>query len=71
MRTDLMRVVVQVPDPDVPLWTRITIGIAYWILMVALLRGWLFGRLRLQRATPASRSQLSGHRAEGSHDRFA
>lgn len=30
------------PDPDVPLWGRIAIGVAYWIFMVALLRGWLF-----------------------------
>ncbi len=30
------------PDPDVPLWARVGIGVAYWLLMIALLRGWLF-----------------------------
>jgi uncharacterized membrane protein SpoIIM required for sporulation len=34
------------PDPAFPLWTRIVIGLAYWMLMVALLNGWLFGRSR-------------------------
>jgi uncharacterized membrane protein SpoIIM required for sporulation len=34
------------PDPAFPLWTRIVIGVAYWILMIALLNGWLFGRSR-------------------------
>jgi uncharacterized membrane protein SpoIIM required for sporulation len=32
------------PDPHFALWTRVIIGVGYWILMVALLRGWLFGR---------------------------
>ena len=30
------------PDPDVPFWARIAIGVAYWLFMIALLRGWLF-----------------------------
>ncbi len=30
------------PDPDVPLWVRIAIGSTYWVLMLALLQGWLF-----------------------------
>jgi uncharacterized membrane protein SpoIIM required for sporulation/uncharacterized RDD family membrane protein YckC len=30
------------PDPDVPLWARVAIGATYWLLMIALLRGWLF-----------------------------
>jgi uncharacterized membrane protein SpoIIM required for sporulation len=34
------------PNPIFPLWTRIVIGISYWILMLALLNGWLLGRLR-------------------------
>jgi uncharacterized membrane protein SpoIIM required for sporulation len=34
------------PDPHFPLWTRIVIGVGYWILMIALLQGWLFGRSR-------------------------
>jgi uncharacterized membrane protein SpoIIM required for sporulation/uncharacterized RDD family membrane protein YckC len=29
------------PDPDVPLWARVSIGVGYWLLMLALLRGWL------------------------------
>jgi uncharacterized membrane protein SpoIIM required for sporulation len=32
------------PDPHFALWTRICIGVGYWLFMVALLRGWLFGR---------------------------
>jgi uncharacterized membrane protein SpoIIM required for sporulation len=32
-----------------PLWARLVIGIGYWILMIALLKGWLF-----QRTTHAS-----------------
>ena len=32
------------PDPRYALWARITIGVGYWLLMVALLGGWLFGR---------------------------
>jgi uncharacterized membrane protein SpoIIM required for sporulation/uncharacterized RDD family membrane protein YckC len=30
------------PDPDVPLWARLGIGIGYFAFMIALLRGWLF-----------------------------
>jgi len=32
------------PNPDFPLWTRIVVGLGYWTLMLALLRGWLFAR---------------------------
>ncbi len=32
------------PDPEIPLWARVTIGSAYWVLMVAVLLGWLFPR---------------------------
>ena len=32
------------PDPRVPLWARTAIGAGYWLFMVALLSGWLFGR---------------------------
>jgi uncharacterized membrane protein SpoIIM required for sporulation/uncharacterized RDD family membrane protein YckC len=35
------------PNPDVPLWARVAIGVAYWLLMIALLRGWLVAPLRL------------------------
>jgi uncharacterized membrane protein SpoIIM required for sporulation len=34
------------PDPDFPLWTRAVVGIGYWVFMVALLTGALFGRTR-------------------------
>jgi uncharacterized membrane protein SpoIIM required for sporulation len=32
------------PNPSFPLWSRITIGVCYWLLMVALLSGRLLGR---------------------------
>jgi uncharacterized membrane protein SpoIIM required for sporulation len=32
------------PDPSFPRWSRVTIGVGYWLLMVALLSGHLFGR---------------------------
>ena len=34
------------PDPSFPLWTRLVVGVGYFIFMIALLRGWLFGRSR-------------------------
>lgn len=34
------------PDPDFPLWSRVLLGSGYWLFMVALLTGWLFGRSR-------------------------
>jgi uncharacterized membrane protein SpoIIM required for sporulation len=34
------------PDPSFPLWARVVIGVAYWLLMIALLNGWLFSRRR-------------------------
>jgi uncharacterized membrane protein SpoIIM required for sporulation len=30
------------PRPHFPLWARLTIGIGYWLTMIALLKGWLF-----------------------------
>ena len=33
-------------NPAVPFEARIAVGIAYWLFMVALLRGWLFPRQR-------------------------
>ena len=39
------------PDPRVPLWARSVIGASYWLFMVALLSGWLFGR-RARRPVP-------------------
>jgi uncharacterized membrane protein SpoIIM required for sporulation len=35
------------PRPLFPLWARLAIGIGYWFLMIALLRGWLFPRPRV------------------------
>lgn len=32
------------PDPRYPLWVRVTIGLSYFVFMLALLRGWLFRR---------------------------
>lgn len=41
------------PDPDFALWTRIVIGVAYWLLMVAILKGWLFRRGRASPSRPS------------------
>jgi uncharacterized membrane protein SpoIIM required for sporulation len=32
------------PNPGVALWARVAIGVSYWLFMVALLSGRLFGR---------------------------
>jgi uncharacterized membrane protein SpoIIM required for sporulation/uncharacterized RDD family membrane protein YckC len=34
------------PDPEIPRWARVTIGVGYWFFMVSLLRGYVFGRSR-------------------------
>jgi len=34
------------PDQEVPRWARVTIGVGYWIFMISLLRGYVFGRSR-------------------------
>jgi uncharacterized membrane protein SpoIIM required for sporulation len=34
------------PNPRFPLGARIAIGVGYWLLMVLMLSGWLFGRPR-------------------------
>jgi uncharacterized membrane protein SpoIIM required for sporulation/uncharacterized RDD family membrane protein YckC len=34
------------PDPEIPRWARITIGAGYFLFMVSLLRGYVFGRSR-------------------------
>ncbi|HET7809903.1 MAG TPA: stage II sporulation protein M [Steroidobacteraceae bacterium] len=41
------------PDPEVPRWARVTIGLGYWFFMVSLLRGYVFGRSRGGEAVPA------------------
>ncbi|HXY76004.1 MAG TPA: stage II sporulation protein M [Steroidobacteraceae bacterium] len=37
------------PDPRFPFWSRVALGVGYWLFMVALLSGWLFGRPRARR----------------------
>jgi uncharacterized membrane protein SpoIIM required for sporulation len=32
------------PNPRFTLWTRVALGVGYWLFMVALLSGWLFPR---------------------------
>jgi uncharacterized membrane protein SpoIIM required for sporulation len=44
------------PDPEVPRWARVTIGVGYWLFMVSLLRGYVFGRSR--RSDPPPLPQL-------------
>ena len=34
------------PDPEVPRWARVTIGVGYWLFMISFLRGYVFGRSR-------------------------
>jgi uncharacterized membrane protein SpoIIM required for sporulation len=34
------------PVPEVPRWARITIGLGYWLFMISMLRGYVFGRSR-------------------------
>jgi uncharacterized membrane protein SpoIIM required for sporulation/uncharacterized RDD family membrane protein YckC len=34
------------PDPEVPRWARVTIGVGYFLFMISLLRGYVFGRSR-------------------------
>jgi uncharacterized membrane protein SpoIIM required for sporulation/uncharacterized RDD family membrane protein YckC len=41
------------PDPEIPRWARVTIGVGYWLFMISFLRGYVFGRSRVKRAAPA------------------
>ncbi|MBX5462885.1 MAG: stage II sporulation protein M [Steroidobacteraceae bacterium] len=41
------------PDPSYPMWTRVVVGVGYWLFMVAMLRGWVFGRSRGTEAVEA------------------
>jgi uncharacterized membrane protein SpoIIM required for sporulation/uncharacterized RDD family membrane protein YckC len=34
------------PDPEVPRWARVTIGVGFWLFMISFLRGYVFGRSR-------------------------
>jgi uncharacterized membrane protein SpoIIM required for sporulation/uncharacterized RDD family membrane protein YckC len=40
------------PDPEVPRWARVTIGVGYFLFMISLLRGYVFGRSRGGREIP-------------------
>jgi uncharacterized membrane protein SpoIIM required for sporulation/uncharacterized RDD family membrane protein YckC len=41
------------PDPEVPRWARVTIGVGFWLFMISLLRGYVFGRSRSAAPVPA------------------
>lgn len=43
------------PDPDFTFGVRLAVGIGYWLFMIALLRGWLFGR----RLTPGASGAIA------------
>jgi uncharacterized membrane protein SpoIIM required for sporulation len=34
------------PDPDIPRWARVTVGVGFWLFMLSFLRGHVFGRSR-------------------------
>ena len=40
------------PDPEVPRWARVTIGVGYFLFMLSFLRGTVFGRSRLKPLLP-------------------
>jgi uncharacterized membrane protein SpoIIM required for sporulation/uncharacterized RDD family membrane protein YckC len=42
------------PSPKFSLTTRVSIGVAYWLFMIALLNGWLFGRRKTVPTTQAA-----------------
>jgi uncharacterized membrane protein SpoIIM required for sporulation len=41
------------PDLEIPRWARVTVGVGYWIFMVSLLCGFVFGRSRGGERVPA------------------
>jgi uncharacterized membrane protein SpoIIM required for sporulation len=41
------------PDPEVPRWARVTIGVGYWLFMISMLRGYVFGGSRAVKPVPA------------------
>jgi uncharacterized membrane protein SpoIIM required for sporulation/uncharacterized RDD family membrane protein YckC len=47
------------PDPEVPRWARITIGVGYWLFMLSFLSGHVFGRGRRSRAADDPRFSAS------------
>ena len=44
------------PDPEVPRWARVTIGVGYWLFMISLLRGYVFGRSRMSQPARTTRA---------------
>jgi hypothetical protein len=46
------------PNPRFSLGARVVIGIAYWLFMIALLRGWLFAGSRTRILNPDRRLPL-------------
>jgi uncharacterized membrane protein SpoIIM required for sporulation/uncharacterized RDD family membrane protein YckC len=40
------------PDPEMPRWARVTIGVGYFLFMISFLNGHVFGRSRLARRPP-------------------
>jgi uncharacterized membrane protein SpoIIM required for sporulation len=47
------------PRAHFPTWARVTVGVGYWFVMLALLRGWLFPRFkpRTELSNPARATQ--------------
>lgn len=41
------------PNPEVPRWARVTIGVGFWLFMISFLRGYVFGRSRGGRTVAA------------------
>ena len=52
------------PRHLLPLWGRVAIGIGYWIVMIALLKGWLFRRPAFRNSTPAASDATTHTRPE-------
>jgi uncharacterized membrane protein SpoIIM required for sporulation/uncharacterized RDD family membrane protein YckC len=42
------------PDPEVPRWARVTVGLGWWLFMISFLRGYVFGRSRITRVARRS-----------------
>jgi uncharacterized membrane protein SpoIIM required for sporulation/uncharacterized RDD family membrane protein YckC len=46
------------PNPEVPRWARVTIGVGYFLFMISLLRGYVFGRSRTSREVSTDNFQM-------------
>lgn len=42
------------PDPEVPRWARVVVGVGYWLFMISFLRGYVFGRSRSVSNAPSA-----------------